>query len=44
MLPLDPETETRTVRSRPARTWWFFAIILAIAATDWLLRRRWGLG
>lgn len=44
MLPLEPEIEERVVDLRPARTWWFFALILAIAAADWLLRRRWGVG
>ncbi|MFP4249131.1 MAG: glutamine amidotransferase [Armatimonadota bacterium] len=44
ILPLEPETEQRTVQLRPARTWWFFALILLVAAADWLLRRRWGLG
>ncbi len=44
ILKLEPETERRTVRLQPARTWWFFALILLIAAADWLLRRRWGVG
>ncbi len=43
-LLLTPEVEQRTLRLRPAREWWFFAIVLAVAAADWLLRRRWGLG
>jgi hypothetical protein len=44
LLPLEPESEARVVHLRPARTWWFFALVLAVAAADWLLRRRWGVG
>ncbi len=44
LLPLERETEERTVHLRPTREWWFFALILVVAAADWLLRRRWGVG
>ena len=44
LLPLAPEVEQRSVTLRPARAWWFFALIVLIAAADWLLRRRWGVG
>ncbi len=44
LLPLEPTTERRVVTHRPARSPWFFAIVLLVAGTDWLLRRRWGVG
>ncbi len=44
LLPLEPERRQRQVRLHPARMWWFFAMILIVAAADWLLRRRWGVG
>ncbi|GEM_PF-7056866 len=44
LLPLAPEVEQRPVMLRPAREWWFFSLIVLIAAADWLLRRRWGVG
>jgi hypothetical protein len=44
LLPLEPEVHEETVRLRPARMWWFFAVVLVIASADWLLRRRWGVG
>jgi len=43
-LPLAPALEERPLRLRPTRTVAFFLVLLAIAAADWLLRRRWGLG
>lgn len=44
LLPLAAEAQERVERLRPARAWWFFAIVLAVASADWLLRRRWGVG
>lgn len=43
-LPIEPETEMRTVRLQPARTLGFFLIVVLVAGADWLLRRRWGVG
>lgn len=44
LLPLAPDVEERTVDLRPTRTLAFFMVVLVLAAADWLLRRRWGVG
>lgn len=44
LLPSAERVETLHTELRPARTVGFFLLLLAVAAADWALRRRWGLG
>jgi len=46
-LPIEragERVEQRHIELRPARTWPFFLLVLAVAASEWMLRRRWGIG
>ncbi|MGD9497514.1 MAG: hypothetical protein AB7Y46_14530 [Armatimonadota bacterium] len=44
LLPTEAVMEERRIEVHPARTVMFFLVLLALAAVDWLLRRRWGVG
>ncbi len=44
LLPLGERLEPQHTELRPARTALFFLLVLAVAAADWALRRRWGIG
>ncbi len=43
-LPLQPDESATTDGLHPARTAWFFGLVLLVAGADWLLRRRWSVG